>query len=333
MVIKASFPPVSTEQRFDHFGDLLASSIGHADRRAPLRAYCTGLLLPLERKSVEPMAAAISPANVRSQHQSMHHFVAEAPWDDRAILETVRNYTLPVIEGHGPILAWIVDDTGYPKRGTHSVGVERQYCGQLGKEENCQVAVSLSVANESASLPIAYDLYLPEEWATDHARRESVGIPAEVKFRTKPEIALAQIKQALTDGVRRGVVVADAAFGTDTKFRDALRELKLPYAVAINDGDHGLAGRHAALTTTSLCRDGPPILTGAALRRSINHFQSRSWPSPYHRRSFARWGGEKGAKVGSNHAFAPCECEPHTASAWREEPRPEEWLIIEWAGG
>ncbi|MGH9901352.1 MAG: IS701 family transposase [Pyrinomonadaceae bacterium] len=232
MIIKASSAD-STEQRFDHYVDLLAVAIGDADRRAPLRAYCTGLRWPVARKSVEPMAASISPANVRSQHQSTHHFVAEAPWSGRQILATVRDYALPVIEGHGQILAWIVDDTGHPNKGKPSVGVARQYCGQLGKRENCQVAVSLSVANESASLPIASDLYLPKEWATDPERRASVGVPAGVKFRTKPEIALSQIREALADGVRRAVVVADSAFGNDTKFRDALTGLKLRYAVGI----------------------------------------------------------------------------------------------------
>ena len=233
MVIKASLSPDSTEQRFDLFVDLLASAIGHADRRAPLRAYCTGLLLPLERKSVEPMAASISPANVRSQHQSMHHFVADAPWSDQAVLDAVRSLALPIIKGHGPILAWIVDDTGHPKKGKHSVGVARQYCGQLGKQENCQVAVSLSVANESASLPIAYDLYLPADWANDRERRAAAGVPEEVEFRTKPEIALVQISAAAAEGVPRGVVVADAAYGNETKFRDALTELGLQYGVGV----------------------------------------------------------------------------------------------------
>jgi len=332
MVIKASLPPDSTEQRFDHFVDLLASSIGHADRRAPLRAYCTGLLLPLERKSVEPMAAALSPANVRSQHQSMHHFVAEAPWDDRAILETVRNYTLPVIEGHGPILAWIVDDTGYPKRGTHSVGVERQYCGRLGKQENCQVAVSLSVANESASLPIAYDLYLPEEWATDHARRESVGVPTEAEFRTKPEIALAQITQALADGVRRGVVVADAAFGTDTKFRDAIRELKLPYAVAIN-------------STTTVWPEGtlplpPPAYAGMGrpskrVRRDAEHqpLSVKKLAFALPPAKFRTVGWREGSKGRIESRFCAVRVRAAHRDYWREEPRPEEWLIIEWPEG
>jgi SRSO17 transposase len=144
------------EERFDHYVELLTETVGHADRAEPLRAYTTGLMLPGERKSVEPMAARIDPRHVRSKHQSMHHFVADAPWSDELMLARARGFALPALLEHGSIEAWLLDDTGIPKKGTHSVGVARQYCGQLGKTENCQVAVSLSIANEFASLPIAY---------------------------------------------------------------------------------------------------------------------------------------------------------------------------------
>jgi len=332
MVTKAPFPPDSTEHRFDLFVDSLAAAIGHADRRAPLRAYCTGLLLPLERKSVEPMAASIAPANVRSQHQSMHHFVAEAPWSDRQVLDTVRDYALPVIEGHGPILAWIVDDTGHPKKGKHSVGVARQYCGQLGKQENCQVAVSLSVANESASLPVAYDLYLPAEWAADFARRHTVGVPDSVAFHTKPEMALAQIKQALAAGVRRGVVVADAGFGNDTKFRDQLTQLKLPYAVGIGplttvwpEGTGPLpppayAGMGRPPTRWRRDAEHQPIsVKELALGLAKAKFRTVSW--------------REGSRGQIESRFGAVRVRAAHRDYWREEPRAEEWLIIEWPAG
>ena len=144
----------ASESRFAAYVEALSSALGHADRRAPLKAYCTGLLLPGERKSVEPMAARVAPGRVQAAHQSLHHFVAKAEWSDAALLTVVRAQVLPVLERQGAIRAWIVDDTGFPKKGTHSVGVARQYCGQLGKQDNCQVAVSLSVANDHASLPI-----------------------------------------------------------------------------------------------------------------------------------------------------------------------------------
>ena len=129
--------------------------------------------------------------------QSLHHLVAKAPWSDEVLLEQVRNYVLPAMQKQGPVVAWIVDDTGFPKKGKHSVGVTRQYCGQVGKQENCRVAVSLSVATWSSSLPIAYRLYLPKEWAEDAERREKTEVPKEVEFQTKPEIALDQIRAAV----------------------------------------------------------------------------------------------------------------------------------------
>lgn len=160
-----------SESRFAGYVEGLVSVIGHADRAGPLRDYCVGLMLPCERKSVEPMAAVTAPARVAAQHQSLLHFVGNAPWSDEKVLAKVREMVLPEVERHGPIEAWIIDDTGFPKQGRHSVGVARQYCGQLGKQDNCQVAVSLSVANHHASLPVAYRLYLPQDWAEDRNRR------------------------------------------------------------------------------------------------------------------------------------------------------------------
>src|SRR5919205_191746 len=221
------------EERFGGYVERLGDVLGPADRRAPLRAYCTGLLLPGERKSVEPMAARVEPARVGAAHQSLHHFVAKAAWDDAALLGAVREYVLPALQERGPVRAWIVDDTGLPKKGKLSVGVARQYCGQLGKRDNCQVAVTLSVATEAASLPIAYRLYLPEAWAEDPARRAMAGVPEEVGFATKPAIALDQIGQALADGVPPGVVVADAGYGSDTDFRDGIKAAGLPYVAGI----------------------------------------------------------------------------------------------------
>src|SRR5215212_1154208 len=160
-----------SEARFASFVEALAGVIGHADRASPLRDYCTGLLMPAERKSVEPIAAVTAPSRVAAQHQSLLHFIGQSAWSDEAVLAKVRALTLPALERSGPIEAWIIDDTSFPKKGRPSVGVARQDCGQLGKQDNCQVAVSLSLANRAASLPVAYRLYLPQEWADDPVRR------------------------------------------------------------------------------------------------------------------------------------------------------------------
>ena len=202
-----------SEARFAEYVEGLTSVIGHADRAAPLRDYCTGLLAAEGRKSVEPMAAVTAPAGVSAQHQKLLHFVANAPWSDEPVLAKVREMVVPAIERHGPIEAWIIDDTSFPKQGTHSVGVHHQYCGQLGKQANCQVVVTLSIANHHASLPIAYRLYLPQEWAEDAARRKKARVPEEITFKTKPQIALEQIRAACAAGVPRGVVLMDAGYG------------------------------------------------------------------------------------------------------------------------
>src|SRR5215469_18157005 len=217
--MSASLSPGAQQRRFAAYLDCLAQAAEHLDRVAPLKSYCTGLLLPGERKSVEPMAARLAPDNVRRTHQSLHHVVAHAAWSDEAVLERVRQEVLPAMLQNGPLLAWIVDDTGFPKKGQHSVGVTRQYCGQVGKQENCRVAVSLSMATWGSSLPIAYRLYLPKEWAEDAERREKTEVPAEVEFQTKPDIALAQIGSAVAADLDRGVVLADAAYGINTEFR------------------------------------------------------------------------------------------------------------------
>lgn len=205
----------------------LAEAAGHADRKEPLKDYCKGLLLPGERKSVEPMAARLAPDKVKQKHQSLHHLVADAPWEDAALLRQVRDSVLPAMQTHGPMQAWIVDDTGFPKQGKQSVGVARQYCGQLGKQDNCQVAVSLSVATIGSSLPIAWRLYLPEDWAKDKARRKKTKIPIEIEFQTKPKIALEQIRQAVAEQVPQAPVLADAAYGNDSGFREEITNLGL----------------------------------------------------------------------------------------------------------
>src|SRR3954462_15574533 len=236
MIKPSVSPDAGSEVRFQAYISALSEVIGHADRIDPLRRYCTGLLLPGERKSVEPMAAKLDPLHVPATHQSLHHFVAKAPWSAAAVLAAVREQVLPALTRHGPITAWILDDTGFPKKGTHSVGVARQYCGQLGKQDNCQVAVSLSLANDEGSLPVAFDLYLPEEWTNDPVRRTTAGVPKALAFRTKPQIALEQIRRALAEGLPPGVVLGDAAYGVENDFRTALTAVSLSYVLGVHLG-------------------------------------------------------------------------------------------------
>ena len=207
------------EARFERYVDGLASVIGHADRVGPLRDYCRGLLMPGERKSVEPMAAITAPHRTAAQHQSLLHFVSQGGWSDAAVLAKVRELVLPAIERRGAIEALIIDDTGFPKKGRHSVGVSHQYCGQLGKPANCQVAVTLSLANHDASLPVAHALYLPKSWAADDSRRRKAGVPEEIGFKTKPQIALELIRRAVESGLPGNMVLVDAGYGHDAALR------------------------------------------------------------------------------------------------------------------
>jgi SRSO17 transposase len=247
--------------RFAAYVEGLVSVIGHADRARPLRDYCMGLMMPCERKSVEPMAAVTAPARVAAQHQSLLHFVGEGRWSDDKVLAKVREMVLPAMQRHGSIEAWIIDDTGFPKQGRHSVGVARQYCGQLGKEDNCQVAVSLSLANGHASLPVAYRLYLPKEWSDDRDRLHKAGAPEDIGFQTKHEIALAQLRWASEAGLPRGA-------GVDLRRRHFVEY-------------HGVASRHSAAVSKEVVGSGTATQAVAARRHASTSLGqgTRAWPA------------------------------------------------------
>jgi SRSO17 transposase len=321
------------EQRLAVYLDRLGEAAGHVDRAVPLRLYCTGLLLPGERKSVEPMAARLAPNNVRRMHQSLHHVVADAPWSDEAVLDRVRDYALAAMTRTGPVVAWIVDDTGQPKKGTHSVGVARQYCGQTGKQDNCQVAVSLSVATWKASLPIAYRLYLPEAWANNRQLRQQAKIADQVLFQTKLEIALGQIRQAVEKAVPQGTVLADPAYGNDTDFRQALAAMELDYVVGVQ-------------STTTVWPPGTAPLPPAPWKggRGRPAYRLRRDPDhvPVSAKQLALGLPAKAWKIvtwreGTRHPLRSRFARVRIRAAHRDQsrtvPHREEWLLIEWPRG
>jgi SRSO17 transposase len=322
----------SSEERFEAYVDALTEVIGHADRAGPLKDYCTGLLLPCERKSVEPMAAALEPARTAAKHQSLLHFVGQAPWSDEKVLAKVRELTLPAMTRREPIRAWIVDDTGFPKKGKHSVGVAHQYCGERGKQETCQVAVTLSVANEAASLPVAHRLYLPASWAQDAARRKKAGVPAGVVFETKPQIALGQIAKALEAGTPRGVVLADAGYGHDGGFRAGVSALGLTYGVGVlgalsvwPPGDEPLpakpwSGRGREPSNLQRSASHHPVSAkGLALSLPADAWRTVTW--------------REGTNAPLTSRFAALRVRPAHGDHRRAEPRDVEWLLIEWPKG
>jgi len=316
-------------ERFAEYLADLASVLGDGRRQGPMVSYCTGLLMPADRKSVEPMAALTAPTRTAAQHQSMLHFVGQGDWSDAAVLERVRAYALPPIQTHGAILAWILDDTGFPKKGKHSVGVARQYCGQLGKQDNCQVAVSLSLANDHASLPVAYRMYLPQVWASDAARREKAGVPEDLQFKTKPEIALEQIKWAHDAGLPRGVVLIDAGYGVEARFRTEIGALELKYVAGIKSTTTVWAPGTSALP--------PPAYSGRGRRPVRPVHDDDNKPVAVEKLALAlpksswrtlRWREGTNAQLSGRFARVRVRS-AHDRDAVTEAIA-EEWLLIEW---
>ena len=217
---------------FDQIGDVL----GLDERRASYAVYAMGLLGDGERKSMEPICARADPdaRRVSAQHQRVQHFLTDSSWSDREVRRHAAQYGIAELTRRQSITHWIVDDTGFLKQGSHSVGVKRQYTGSAGKITNCQVGVSLSVATATDHLPIDFELYLPRDWTDDADRRREGRIPDHVTFKTKLELALDMVDRASADGVPRGMFLVDTAYGNSSHFRKELRKRGFSYGVAVN---------------------------------------------------------------------------------------------------
>jgi len=322
---------MSACRRFERYMEHLAAGLGHTDRHAGLKGYCTGLMLPIQRKSVEPLAAHVDPLHVQAKHQSLHHFVAKSDWSDAAIMGRVRDWVVPTLDFESGCY-WIIDDTGFPKKGKHSVGVTRQYCGQLGKQDNCQVAVSLSLASAQGSIPIAYQLYLPKDWVADPVRRKTAGVPADIVFATKPEIALAQLRQAVAASVPTGVVLADAGYGDETAFRDGITELGMLYAVGIRPATTVWAPGTAPLPPKPWSGRG---VRPTRLRRKPGHepvaVKTLAMALPQEVYRTVTW--REGTNTDLASRFAVLRVRPAHRDYLSIEMRPEECLLIEWPEG
>jgi SRSO17 transposase len=275
-----------------------------------------GLLAEGERKSMEPIAAraCADPDETDAHHQRLQHFLTDSPWSDREVRRTAASYALGAMTDREPVEAWIIDDTGFLKQGKHSVGVQRQYTGSAGKVANCQVGVSLSVATRTEHLPIDFELYLPKAWTDDPARREEARIPADLLFKTKPDLALDMLHRAVEDGVARGVVLADSAYGGSSEFRDALRWMGLDYAVGIESGEK--VWRLDKL----LRRRGEP-LTVSEIARVVG-------PGGFRR---VTW--REGTRAPLSARFAAERVVARHDDGWPPSEREDVWLLMEWADG
>ena len=323
---------VLREKRFQSYLDQLTRAVRHRDRHQPLRFYLTGLCLSGERKSIEPIAARLDPRHVSARHQSLHHFVTQATWSDATVLRVARTEVLSTMDRHGGLFAWVVDDTGQRKKGKHSVGVARQYCGNIGKEDNCQVSVSVSLANETISVPVAWRLYLPKEWTDDPARRREAGIPAEVKFRTKGEIALEEIDRLRKEGVAEAPVTIDAGYGVSTELRQALTDRGLSYVVGITSSTTVWPPGEGPLPPARWKGQGRPAVR---VRRTEGHQPTsvleiaRSLSSS----AWSRVAWKEGTKGELESRFARVRVRPAHRDHLRKVPWPEEWLLVEWPEG
>jgi SRSO17 transposase len=315
-------------ERFDQYIEHLAQGLGHSDRRSGLQGYCTGLMLPLSRKSVEPMAARVDPMNASARHQALHHFVAQAQWSDEEMLRRVCQWVVPKMDLRKGGW-WIIDDTGFPKKGRHSVGVARQYCGMLGKQDNCQVAVSVSLASAQGSLPVAWQLYLPQDWANDPERRRAAGVPEELRFATKTQIALQQLRKLLAEGAPRHCVLADAGYGVDTAFRRALDEMGLLYMVGVTSAVVVWPpGVLPLLPAPYKGKGRPPVTPQRTAKLQPVSVKALAQALPAQAWQTISW--REGTNDTLSGRFAALRVRHAGGNAGRARLQPEQWLLIEW---
>lgn len=310
----------AAEQRLKDYFDRIGTVLGDDARRASFATYAMGILGEGERKSIEPIAARAHGRLDRmdAAYQRLQHFIADSPWSDHDVRLEAARYALAEMTQREPVEAWIVDDTGFLKQGSHSVGVQRQYTGSAGKVTNCQTAPSLSIATRTEHLPIDFALYLPMSWAEDPIRRAEARIPWTVSFATKPKQALQLIRRAVADGIPRGVVLADQAFGASEDFRDGLDELHLSYAVAVD-----ARTKVMVFDKRGRRRDERISAKNLALRIEANGgFRRCTWrqgtKQPLSARFALRrvvWAGKPGKNNGAI------------------DKRKPEWLLIEWRDG
>jgi SRSO17 transposase len=284
------------------------------EQRASFATYAFGILGEGARKSVEPIAARAFGGMRETQrgHDRLLHFVRKSTWSDHEVRRAAALHVTKAMQEQDPKMVWIIDDTGFPKKGSHSVGVQRQYTGTAGKITNCQVGVSLSVASRTEHVPIDFELYMPQSWLDDEKRRKRVRIPADCVFKTKIELALDMVARARADGIAGDIVLADAAYGDASYFREALRGHGLDFAVAV---------KAPTLVWLLDARGIPERIVGVeklGMELGMSAFRRLTWRT-----------GTKG-KLSSRFCFR--RVKPAHGDSEPEEKEPL-WLIMEWPEG
>jgi SRSO17 transposase len=305
-------------KRLEQFLEDLLEPVGRTERRHWGGVYVRGLLQDGERKSIEPMAARLRDGNV----QAMQQFVGQSPWQWEEVWAHLGRRMTAELE---PDSAWVVDDTGFPKQGEDSVGVARQYSGTLGKTGNCQVAVSLHHVGEQGNAVLGWRLYLPESWAKDQERRKAAGVPEEVAFKRKWELALELIDQSRSWGLADRIVLADGGYGESTEFRDELEARDLRYAVGIgpNVGVWTMppktkipeySGRGARPTKHVYGDQRPIAVKDVALK-------AKGWKK-------VRW--REGSRGWLESRFLSLRVQPSHGFVDGNPPHKQLWLLVEW---
>lgn len=287
-------------QELEGYLQPLALELGRSERRVAFSRYVTGLLVPGERKSITPMAERLG-----ADSQILQQFLSDSPWEEELLWRALRQEVVGCL---GALEHWIIDETGWPKQGQESVGVQHQYCGAVGKQANCQISVQLMLSDGWMCVPVAGRLYLPQSWSADPTRRRRAKVPAEVSFATKPQIALDLIRQAVLEGVPKAPVLADAVYGHNEQFRTGLRALGLEYAL------HANGGQATAWTEPP----GPGVGPASALATLY-----RSWPL-----RTCRWRSSSGqlrrTRLGWNKIWLASD-RPAAGQPW-----PWHWLVVDW---
>jgi len=306
----------SCRGRLEDFLRNLLEPVGRLERRQWGNAYVRGLLLDGERKSIEPMAARLPDGNV----QAMQQFIGQSPWDFVPVRKRLAEHMAKEIL---PTVAWIVDDSGFPKQGKHSIGVARQYSGTLGKVGNCQVATSLHLATDEVCMPLDFDLYLPKSWTDDPPRMRKAGVPAGQSFRAKWQIALDLIDRALQWDIPKGVVVCDCAYGKVNRFRQGLIDRELFYVAEIESGTIVF---NEPTKTRGRVGDSPSEQEKDVL--SVKQLAEKLRPSMW---ETIRWRQATKHRLVSR--FASVRVEPAHKPAKGEKHPPRQWLLVEWPRG
>jgi SRSO17 transposase len=311
----AQLPPDS-QDRLDTFFTEIGTILRHKKKRASFAMYALGLLGTGERKSIEPIAMQFctEPEQADAMHQRVQHFVTDADWSDRDVRRAAAKHAIAAMTERSPVRAWIIDDTGFIKQGSHSVGVQRQYTGTAGKVTNCQIGVSLVVASDEMHVPIDFDLYLPECWANDAKRRAEAKIPDEVRFRTKPEIALDLIQRAALDRLPGDIILADAAYGESADFRAYIRLIGFDYAVGVQKNLTAWV-----LDSAERRRDAPMALSQIAAQLGPGRFRRVTW--------------RDGTKAALSSRFAFARVKLPRRDNLEPETHDAEWLVVEWPEG